>query len=154
MKYCDETPSVASMLGRNMIDPKYANFVEAVMNGDDDGKPESFVRASLRSEWQLEAIIDRDGEENLPGGGGVDMAPLKMPVQRVLQETRLQHDLKKGEMWRCSECNVGVYDTLWMARHLVEEHGLDRLESADHVLHVEDYFDKDRECMRHPAGGD
>lgn len=151
LKYSDETPSVASMLGRNMIDPKHAEFVESVMNGVDDSKPESFRRASLSSEWRLEAIIDRDGEEHLPGGGGVDMAPLKLPVQRVLQETRLQHDLQKGEMWRCSECNVGIYQTEWMARHLVEQHGLDRPESADHVLHVEDYFDKDRECMRHPA---
>lgn len=144
---------MASILGRNMIDPKHAEFVESVMNGEDDSEPESFRRASLSSEWRLEAIIDRDGEEHLPGGGGVDMAPLKLPVQRVLQETRLQYTLQKGEMWRCSECNVGIYQTEWMARHLVEQHGLDRPESADHVLHVEDYFDKDRECMRHPGCG-
>ncbi|UVE51792.1 hypothetical protein KU306_01460 [Haloferax larsenii] len=153
LKYSDEDLTFEQVVGRNIseIPKKYWDFVKSILNGEDTSQLESFVRASLKSEWRLEAIIDRDGEEHLPGGGGVDMAPLKMPVQRVLQETRLQYDLKKGEMWRCSECNVGSYQTKWMARHLVEIHGLDQPESADHVLHVEDYFEKDRECMRHPA---
>ncbi|SEM00004.1 hypothetical protein SAMN04488691_11421 [Haloferax larsenii] len=53
-----------------------------------------------------------------------------MPVQWVLQETRLQHDLKKGEMWRCSQSNVGIYQKEWMARHLVETHSIDKPENS------------------------
>ncbi|WP_058573878.1 hypothetical protein, partial [Haloferax profundi] len=108
---------------------------------------ESFRRASLESEWRLEAIVDRDGEEHIPGGGGVDMVSLKLPVQRILDETRLQYDLKKGEMWRCSKCNFGGYNAKSHARHFVEQHGIDHPESADSVLHVEDYFNQNRDCM-------
>ncbi|UVE51889.1 hypothetical protein KU306_11080 [Haloferax larsenii] len=154
LKHCDEMPTVASMLGRNMIDPKHADFVESVMYGENDCTVESFRRESLESEWQLEAIIDRDGEEHAPNGGGVDMAPLKLPVQRILDETRLQHSLGRGEMWRCSKCNFAYHgDGTMHARHFVGEHGITDPESADHILLVDDYYDEDRECMRHPATG-
>ncbi|WP_241768193.1 hypothetical protein [Haloferax sp. ATB1] len=150
LKHCDEMPSVASMLGRNMIDPKYAEFVESVMRGEDNSEPESFRRASLDSEWHLEAIVDRDGEEHAPNGGGVDMAPLKLPVQRILDETRLQHSLGRGEMWRCSKCNFGTYSKRAMARDLVN-HGIDNPKHAEHALRVEDYYEHNRECMQYPA---
>ncbi len=154
LKYCDDILSVHAMIGRNIheIPLEYADFVESVMNGEDDSEPESFRRASLDSEWHLEAIVDRDGEEHAPNGGGVDMAPLKLPVQRILDETRLQHSLGRGEMWRCSKCNFAYHDDGTMhARHFVGEHGITDPESADHVLVVDDYYDEDRECMRHPA---
>jgi hypothetical protein len=38
-----------------------------------------------------------------------------------------------------------------MARHLVEEHSLDRVDSAESVLVVDDYHDRQRDCMKHPA---
>ncbi|WP_410765654.1 hypothetical protein [Haloferax sp. DFSO60] len=150
LKYSDEELSVEQVLGRNIteIPIELTDFVKSVMNGED--KPyESFRRASLESEWRLEAIIDRDGEEHLPSGGGVDMVSLKMPFKRILDETRLQHDLEKGEMWRCSKCNFATHNEKIMARHFVNI-GLEEPEAADHVLHVEDYYDQDRECMRHP----
>jgi hypothetical protein len=103
---------------------------------------ESFRRPTDTIGWHLEAIVDADGEEYEPAGGGVDMVELHLPVRHLLQETRLQHALKSAEKWRCSE---------WMARHLVEEHSLDRVDSAESVLVVDDYHDRQRDCMKHPA---
>ncbi|SDM47093.1 Putative rep protein [Halogranum gelatinilyticum] len=144
---------IPHLLGELMIDPIHAPIVREVVDGQEP-EPESFRRPISSDEWELVAIVDRDGEEHQPGGGGVDMVPLKLPVQQILDETRLRHDLRTGEVWRCSECRTATHDTVWMARHLVETHGLDRPESADSVLHVEDYYDLNRECMKHPAERD
>lgn len=153
LKYSEKELSVAEVIGRNIHDipVSYAEFVEALMRGEGDLERDSFHRVPLEPEWELDAIIDRDGEEHAPSGGGVDMVSLKLPIQRILDETRLRHGLDSGEKWRCSECHVASHDTLWMARHLVEGHALDRPESADHVLHVEDYHGRERRCMQHPA---
>ncbi|WP_410764930.1 hypothetical protein [Haloferax sp. DFSO60] len=151
MEHSEKELSLHQMLGRNIneIPIAQADFVESVMQGEDDDGTESFGRETLESEWRLEAIIDRDGEEHAPSGGGVDMVTLKLPVQRILDETRLQHDLQKGEMWRCQKCNFGTHQPEIMARHFVNI-GLEEPEAADHVLHVEDYYEKERDCMQHP----
>ncbi|AFK19207.1 hypothetical protein HFX_1499 [Haloferax mediterranei ATCC 33500] len=78
------------------------------------------------------------------------MAPLKLPVQRVLQETRLHYDLKRVGMWRCSKCNVVVHSAEWYAYHLVKEHAFDNPESADAVIHVEDYSNQSYGGVNYP----
>jgi hypothetical protein len=143
-------PSVPRLLGELRIDPRHAEFVADVLDGHEPDT-ESFHRSVDTTAWHLEAIVDADGEEHAPGDGGVDMVELHLPVRHLLQETRLQHALKSGEKWRCSACNVAVHNAEWMARHLAGEHGLDRAESADSVLTVDDFHEHERECMRHPA---
>lgn len=86
------------ILDRDTTDPKHAESVGSVMNGEDDFEPEPLHWVSFSSEWRLEATIDCDGGEHLSGGGGVDMALLKLPAQRMLQGTQLQYTLQEGEM--------------------------------------------------------
>jgi hypothetical protein len=146
----DRSPSVPRLLGELRIDPVHAQIVADVLDGKQPTS-ESFHRPPAPNEWELEAIIDRDGEEHPPSGGGVDMVTLHLPVRHLLQETRLQYSLKSGEVWRCSECGIALHDAEGMARHFAFEHGADRPESADSLLIVEDYHDRQRECMKHPA---
>jgi hypothetical protein len=135
------------------IDPIHRDHVEDILDGQTEPDSYSFTRPdSIESEWELEAIIDRDGEEHTPGEGGVDMVELHLPVMRLLEETRLRHDLQRYEKFRCSECDVSVHDSEWMARHLHGEHGLDDPRSADSVLQVVWHGDGEkRPEMRHPA---
>ncbi|WP_318569923.1 hypothetical protein [Salinigranum marinum] len=149
-QHTETTPSVPRLLGELQIDPAHAQIVTEVLDGQEPTS-ESFHRPAPLNDWQLEAIVDRDGQEHEPSGGGVDMVTLHLPVRHLLQETRLQYDLKSGEMFRCGNCDVATYQPEWMARHLVEEYGLHDPESADSVLTVEDYNDRRRECMKHPA---
>lgn len=142
----DANPSVPRLLGDLRIDPRHAEFVADVLDGNEPAT-ESFTRPTDATEWHLEAIVDADGEEHEPVGDGVDMVELHLPVRHLLQETRLQHSLKSGEVFRCGNCNVAVHQPEWMARHLAEEYGLHDSESADSVLIVEDYHDQQRECM-------
>lgn len=146
----NETPSLPRICGELGIDPKHAKIVREVLDGQEP-EPESFERVVPSDEWELEAIIDRDGEEHEPSGGGVDMVSLHLPIRHLLQDTRLQYSLKSGEVFRCSDCNVAIHDPELMARHLADKHGLHRAESADSVLIVEDYYDRERGCMHHPA---
>jgi hypothetical protein len=145
-----ETPSLPQIFGEMGIDPKYSEFVTDIFDGEVEIS-ESFSRPADDSEWELEAIIDRDGEEHTPGTGGVDMVDLHLPVRHLLAETRLNNSLKRGEKFRCSGCNFSTHGAEMMAHHFVNEHGLDRAEQADHVLRVEDYANNQRECIKHPA---
>ncbi|WP_435126041.1 hypothetical protein [Halobaculum sp. D14] len=127
-------PSVVAILAQLNINPRHREFVADLLAGvDDSADSEGFVRATLTSEWELEAIIDSDGEEHAPGGGGIDMVELHLPEKHVLENTRLQKPLKTGEIWRCGKCNVAMHNPEMMAGHLVE-HGLDTAEAADYVL--------------------
>ncbi|MGM0590943.1 MAG: hypothetical protein ACQETI_04810 [Halobacteriota archaeon] len=148
-----ESVTLPTLLGELQINPRHADVVAEAISGEVSTPVESFSRLQF-DEWYLDAIIDRDGEEHQPDGGGVDMAPLHLPVEQVLEETRLQHALERGEMFRCSKCRFGTHNHEVMARHLVHEHGLQKPDSADSVLHVESHQQETRSSMRHPASGD
>ena len=144
----DTDPSVPRLLGDLRIDLQYAEFVADVLDGHEPAT-ESFRRPTDTTEWHLEAIVDADGEEYEPAGGGVDMVELHLPVRHLLQETRLQYPLKSGEVFRCGDCNLAVNQAELMARHFAEEHGYHNPRNAGSVLIVEDYYDNQRECMKH-----
>lgn len=146
----DTLPSVPRLLGELQIDPTHARFVADVLEGQ-EMPTDSFTHPVDPNEWHLEAVVDRDGNEHQASGGGVDMVPLHLPVRHLLQETRLQYSLKSGEVFRCGNCNVAGHNAEWMARHLAEEYGLHDPRCADSVLIVEDYHDRQRECMQHPV---
>ncbi|WP_224447019.1 hypothetical protein [Haloprofundus salilacus] len=120
----DEQPSVPRLLGDLSLDPvRHRAIVNDVLQGVQP-KQESFRRTSLDSEWQLEAIVDRDGKEHQPGGGGIDMATLHLPVDEFADEIPV--DGHTVTHWRCPKCNLYVHNKTvdQIAGHLVEGHGL------------------------------
>ena len=80
------------------------------------------------------------------------MAELHLPARHLLAETRLQHSLQRGEMYRCSGCNFATHNARTMANHFAEKHGLDRAEQTDSVLKVEDYAEFDTCDVQHTEG--
>lgn len=143
------TPSIPQLLGELSLAPRYAELATEVIAGETTPSSESFARTAAEELWELDAIIDADGEEHEPGGGGVDMAPLHLPVRHLLQETRLRYKLKSGEKLRCSKCRFSTYQRETMAHHLVG-HGLDRADAADSILRVETFHGGTRPCLKHP----
>jgi hypothetical protein len=77
------------------------------------------------------------------------MVSLHLPVRHLLQDTRLRHSLKSGELWRCSICQIGIHDAEWMARHLASNHATHQADCADSILIVEDYYNHRRECLKY-----
>jgi hypothetical protein len=143
--------SLPQILGQLNIDPKHRDFVQKILDGEREQPHDSFSEPKLvDDDWELIAIVDSDGEEHSPGGGGVDMVSLHMPHRQLLEQTRLRHDLVSGEKFRCEKCHFSTHDHTMMARHLVG-HDLTEPMFADHVLKVEDYYNQNRSCMEKPA---
>lgn len=140
-------PNVPEMLAHLNINPRHREFVQEIVDGATDPPEDAFERVRPPgSDYELKSIVESDGTEHPPGGGGVDMAELELPVKRILENTRLQYDLKSGEKWRCTKCNVSVHNHDWMARHLVDE-GATTPQQAEYLLKIEDYYDNEREVM-------
>ena len=140
------------MLGELNIDPRHAEFVRDLVEGEagDPNVVESFSRSPpLEDEFELIAIVDKNDEEHPPGEGGIDMEPLKLPVKNILENTRLGNDLAKGEVFRNSKTMVATHNARGMASKFVKQ-GITDPEVVDSLLIVEDYYDNDRPCMRHP----
>jgi hypothetical protein len=89
-QYLDQNPaaSVSEVLGACSLSPDDDDLVREVMAGVDPSKAVSFER---EPEWRLDAVIIDDEEHAATSGGGVDMAETVMPVERLLNETRLQY---------------------------------------------------------------
>ncbi|WP_435066261.1 hypothetical protein [Halobaculum sp. EA56] len=129
----DVTP--VGLLGRLDLDPAHVELVADLLAGsENESESEGFVRyEGLATKWEIEAIVDADGQEHAPGDGGVDMVALHLPEKRIRECTRLAKPLKKGEIWRCGKCNFATHNAHMMAGHLVD-HGLEDPEVADHIL--------------------
>jgi len=142
--------SIPALMGELSISPHRRDVVEEAVAGMTEPETESF-HLEPDPGWDLDAIIDRDGEEHLPGSGGVDMVELHLPQRRILEETRLRHETKKGEHVRCGYCDMkpaGRREGL--AYHLAFDHGIQDPEVAERFIVVTDYFDLERESMAPP----
>lgn len=155
----DSNVSLPSLLARLNIDPSYKEFVGDILNGTERPDSESVDRRRQepRFGYELKAIVDSDGNEHQPGGGGVDMVHLELPIQNLVENTRLGNDLAQGEIFRNSQTKVASHDPEAIARGFLEM-GVDDPEVADRLLTVEDYHvsnprmsrDEPRSCMIHP----
>ncbi len=137
--------SVAELMGRLSISPSHRSFVDNVLHSrKQEPKTESFENPPpITEQWELDAIIDRDGEEHKPSGsGGVDMVSLHLPIQNIVEKTRLSIPLQRAEVYRCRICNFSSHDNEMMAYHFSHEHGLDQPESVDRSLHYQHYHDR------------
>ncbi|WP_241982756.1 hypothetical protein [Halorubrum sp. ASP121] len=129
------------------------------MAGDTEPGSDSFDRCSTEPAfgYELKAIVDRDGNEHEPGGGGVDMVSLELPIKNVIQNTRLRHDLAQGEIFRNRRTGVGTHSPETVARGFVNN-GITDPNVADRLLIVDDYHvsnpemdrDEPRPCMLPP----
>lgn len=152
-----EDVSVPRLLGELSIAPRFADFVADLLDGTaDDDLEESFSRSSgiAIDEWELVAIIDKDGEEHTPGDGGIDMRPLNLPTKNIVENTRLRHDREKGEYWYDRKTSIafpGGCDAETVAAHYVKE-GITDPQVVDSLLGISDWSDLDRDCMQHPDG--
>ncbi|ELZ49816.1 hypothetical protein C464_03714 [Halorubrum coriense DSM 10284] len=150
--------SLPAMLAHLNIDPSYKEFVGEILNGQIEPKSEAFDRRSTEPEfgYELKAIVDRDGNEHEPGGGGVDMVALELPIKNVIQKTRLANDLAQGEIFRSARTEVASHDPKTIAARFVNN-GITDPEVVDRLLIVEDYHasnpamdrNERRACMIH-----
>jgi hypothetical protein len=149
-------PSVAFVLGKLNIDPSQENFVREIMEGQTNTPRDTYNNESqeLGGNWELTAIVDGDGEEHTPGEGGVDMKPLHLPMECIVENTRLQHERKKGEHVYCQKCNValpGGEDHRTYAAHFAFDHGFTQPRVVESFLEITDHYDLGRSCMRRPS---
>jgi len=152
--------SLPAMLAHLNIDPSYKEFVGQILNGEKEPTSEAFDRRSTEPSfgYELKAIVDREGNEHQPGGGGVDMVSLELPIKNVIQNTRLGNDLVKGEIFRDARSGVASHNPKVIANIFVNN-GITDPEVVDRLLTVDDYHlknpemprNKRRECMVSPA---
>jgi hypothetical protein len=91
-----EPESVVSVMGELGMSPEYRETVEDVLGGEESVVEAEPVMGEAKEppRYELEAVVMPDGGEepvSAPGGGGVDMTALVLPEERLLRETRLQH---------------------------------------------------------------
>jgi len=151
--------SLPSLLAHLNIDPSYKAFVGEILNGTEQPESESVDRRrhEPRFGYELKAIVDSDGNEHQPGGGGVDMVQLELPVGHLIENTRLANDLAQGEIFRNGRTGVATHDPETIARGFVNN-GITDPDVADRLLVVEDYHvsnpamarDEPRRCMLPP----
>ncbi|QRG24096.1 putative Rep protein [Halorubrum virus Humcor2] len=152
--------SLPAMLAHLNIDPSYKQFVGEILNGQIEPESEAFDRRSTEPEfgYELKAIVDRDGNEHEPGGGGVDMVALELPIKNIIRNTRLRHDLAQGEVFRDARTGVASHNPETIARRFVNN-GIMDPNVADRLLVVEDYHvnnptmtrEEPRPCMSPPG---
>lgn len=139
-------PSLPGLMGELKISPQYKDVVEETFQGNLAPESEVFERPE-EGGWQLDAIIDQDGEEYLLSGGRVDMVVLHLPVENVMRKTRLDNELHWGEISRGRRCNFSTQSPRTMARHFVQGYGIQDPKAVGHILHVEDYYSIRRRYM-------
>ena len=149
--------SLPSLLAHLDINPTHHEFVGKILNGEQQPNSETFDRTSPYTEfgYELKAIVTSDGEEHQPGGGGVDMVPLDLPAQNIIENTRLGNDLVQGEIFRDGKTGVATHNAETVARRFISQ-GITDPAVVDRLLVVEDYHvdnphmdrDKPRPCMR------
>ena len=132
--------SLPAVLAHLNIDPSYREFVGEILDGETEPDSEAFDRRSKESAfgYELKAIVDRDGNEHQPGGGGVDMVSLELPIRNVIQNTRLGNELVQGEIFRDARTEVASHSARTIASGFVEN-GITDPEVVDRLLIVEDY---------------
>ena len=149
------TVSLPSLLAHLDINPKHREFVGGILAGKDEPHSDQFDRSSpYEFGYELKAIVDRDGNEHQPGGGGVDMVSLELPVQHIVENTRLANDKVPGEIFRNSKTNVAHHDPELIARGFINL-GITDPDVVDRLLIVNDYHvndpskerDQPRPCM-------
>lgn len=146
--------SLPAILAHLNIDPSHKEFVGEILNGEKEPGSESFDRRSTepRFGYELKAIVDRDGNEHQPGGGGVDMVSLELPVQNIIKNTRLQHNLVQGEIFRNSLTQFASHSPNQIANSFVKQ-GITNPDVVDELLIVEDYHITNREMSRDEPRG-
>lgn len=151
--------SLPSILAHLNIDPSHREFVGQILDGEMEPDSEAFDRRSTEPAfgYELKAIVDRDGNEHEPGGGGVDMVSLELPIKNVIQNTRLGNDLAQGEIFRDARTEVASQNPRIIATGFVQD-GITDPVVVDRLLIVEDYhvsnpvMDREdrRNCMVQP----
>jgi len=152
--------SLPSLLAHLNIDPSYKEFVGEILNGTEQPEFESVDRRRREPQfgYELKAIVDADGNEHQPGGGGVDMVSLESPIKNIIQNTRLGNDLSEGEIYRDARTEVASHNQKMIAARFVED-GITDPRVVERFLIVEDYQvsnpssgrDERRRCMVHPS---
>jgi hypothetical protein len=137
--------TVPEVMGQLSIKPSNRSFVTDVLESQEQ-QPEarSFETSSpVTEQWEIDAIIDNDGEEHKPSkSGGVDVVDLHLPIENVVENTRLSIPLQRAEVYRCRICDFSVHNAETMAHHFANKHGLEEPEPVDRVLWYHHYHDR------------
>lgn len=137
--------SVPELMGQLSIPPSNQSFVSDVLQSSSEApQPDSFqTPPPVTEQWEIDAIIDRDGEEHKPSkSGGVDVVDLHLPIDHLVENTRLSIPLQRAETYRCRVCGFSTHEAEMQAHHLYHEHGLEEPEPADRALWYQHYHDR------------
>jgi hypothetical protein len=137
--------TVPEVMGQLSIHPRNRSFVSDVLDNKAVAtEADSFEDPPpITEQWELDAIIDRDGEEHKPSNsGGVDMVSLHLPIQHIIEETRLSIPLQRAEVYRCRICNFSSHESETIAEHFHVDHGINQPVAVDRALQYQHYHSK------------
>ena len=137
--------TVPELMGQLSIAPSNRSFVADVLEtGAREPDTDSFENPPpITEQWEIDAIIDRDGEEHEPSdSGGVDMVEIYLPVQNLVENTRLSIPRQRAETYRCRICGFSTMEAHVQAGHMYHEHGIKEPEPADRALWYQHYHDR------------
>jgi len=134
-----EPESIAELMGALGVQPQHKRVVQEVLAGEntaEEVEPIYGEPPELPPEYELVEIVNPDGTTEPAGsGGGVNLAELVLPEQRLLRETRLQYVGEAGyPHMRCEKTGFSTYDPETMAGYLVEKCGVREPWHAEVVL--------------------
>lgn len=122
---CSESPTLPQLKGALQLSERWGELARVMLDGS-DGYPDSdgFMAFDVDDGWQLEAIVDKDGELHAPGGGGIDTVSLHLPHESLTDALHGLVDGSGSARLRC-DCGTAAYADS-MAYHLIGSHGVKR----------------------------
>ncbi|WP_226022488.1 hypothetical protein [Halomicrobium salinisoli] len=114
--------------------------MEEIDAGIDPYEPVGFERPP---EWHVKSVTIGEEEYPVSSGNGIDMVETIMPVERLLQETRLGHVAADHVDWRIGKTNVQLRGARKVAGYLAD-HGVTHPWVADEIISVDHVPDPDQ----------
>jgi hypothetical protein len=108
-------------------------IAEQVRNDVDPSSVESFERPP---EWSVKSVTIGESEFPANAGTGIEMVEVELPIQAILEHTRLGEDGAETTRWR-NDDGVAIVGGEAMACNLVSSHGITSPAVAEQVITAE-----------------
>ncbi|MFC7077893.1 hypothetical protein [Haloarcula halophila] len=122
--------SIPQIRGALDLPHRAETVIEEVAAGIDRTEVHSFHAGP---EWHVKSVTVGEEEYPASSGNGVDMVETIMPVERLLEETKLGDDGNEATCWRCERTDVHMYRGRAMAGYLLK-HDIVHPRAVDEVV--------------------
>ncbi len=117
-----------------MVPPdELEEVAEQVRNDVDPASVESFERPP---EWAVKSVTVGENEFPANAGTGIEMVEVELPIQAILEHTKLGDDGAESTKWRNTD-GVAIVGGEAMASNLVSSHGITNPAVAEKVVTAE-----------------